>query len=158
MLPSENVKLIIITPEQAEVVSEIAFPLFAEVYADTPKEIVDAFLQKTQTPENIREQMRSGTVYMFIMYGGERAGYLAYETDAEGMRLSKLYLLKGFRGKGIGAFCLGYVEDIAREKGIGTVRLEVNETNPQAREFYRSHGYSHAGRIDYMRIVMRKTL
>ena len=86
----------------------MAFPLFREVYKDTPSDIVEAFLQKTQTPESIAEQIRSGTVYLFIRYDDEIAGYLAYEFDSEGLRLSKLYLLPAFRGKGIGGYLLGY--------------------------------------------------
>ena len=36
--------------------------------------------------------------------------------------------------------------------------VEVNEINPSAMEFYRSHGYSVEERIDFMRVVMRKRL
>ena len=136
----------------------MAFPLFREVYKDTQSEIVEEFLQKTQTPESIAEQIRSGTVYLFIRYDGEIAGYLAYEFDDEGLRLSKLYLLPAFRGKGIGGYLLGYVEERARENGSGMIHLEVNEVNPHAREFYRLHGFVPGERLDYRRIVMRKQL
>ena len=136
----------------------MAFPLFREVYRDTPSDIVEAFLQKTQTPESIAEQIRSGTVYLFIRYDGEIAGYLAYEFDDEGLRLSKLYLLPAFRGKGIGGYLMGYVEERARENGSGMIHLEVNEVNPHAREFYRLHGFVPGERLDYRRIVMRKQL
>jgi GNAT superfamily N-acetyltransferase len=147
-----------IPPERAGEVSEMAFPLFREVYKDTQSEIVEEFLQKTQTPESIAEQIRSGTVYLFIRYDGEIAGYLAYEFDDEGLRLSKLYLLPAFRGKGIGGYLLGYVEERARENGSGMIHLEVNEVNPHAREFYRLHGFVPGERLDYRRIVMRKQL
>ena len=136
----------------------MAFPLFREVYKDTQSEIVEEFLQKTQTPESIAEQIRSGTVYLFIRYDGEIAGYLAYEFDGEGLRLSKLYLLPAFRGKGIGRYLLGYVEERARENGSGIIHLEVNEVNPHAREFYRLHGFVPGEKLDYRRIVMRKAL
>ena len=136
----------------------MAFPLFREVYKDTQSEIVEAFLQKTQTPESIAEQIRSGTVYLFIRYDGEIAGYLAYEFDDEGLRLSKLYLLPAFRGKGIGGYLLGYVEERAKERNSRMIHLEVNEVNPHAREFYRLHGFVPGERLDYRRIVMRKQL
>ena len=147
-----------IPPERAGEVSEMAFPLFREVYKDTQSEIVEEFLQKTQTPKSIAEQIRSGTVYLFIRYDSEIAGYLAYEFDDEGLRLSKLYLLPAFRGKGIGGYLMGYVEERARENGSGMIHLEVNEVNPHAREFYRLHGFVPGERLDYRRIVMRKQL
>ena len=99
-LDDGRTELEFISPDEAEIISGIAFPLFREVYQDTPTEVVEEFLQKTQTPESIREQMGSGTIYAFITFDGERAGYVAYEACSEGMRLSKLYLFKEFRGKG----------------------------------------------------------
>ena len=157
-LDDGRIELEFLSPDEAEEITEIAFPLFREVYRETPSEIVEAFLQETQTPESIRRQMASGTIYAFINRDGERAGYVAYEACSEGMRLSKLYLFEGYRGKGIGGRILKYVEDETRKSGFGTVRLEVNEINPSAREFYRSHGYSVEERIDFMRVVMRKRL
>ena len=93
-----------------------------------------------------------------VSYDDEIAGYLAYEFDDEGLRLSKLYLLPAFRGKGIGGYLMGYVEERARENGSGMIHLEVNEVNPHAREFYRLHGFVPGERLDYRRIVMRKQL
>ena len=157
MTSTTRITVEVLTPERAGEISEMAFPLFREVYKDTPSDIVEAFLQKTQTPESIAEQIRSGTVYAFVHSNGELAGYLAYEKDAEGMRLSKLYLLPAFRGKGLGKWMLEYVEDRAREAGSDTIHLEVNELN-NAREFYGKHGFVPGERIDFMRIVMRKSL
>ena len=157
-LDDGRTELEFLCPDEAEEITGIAFPLFREVYRETPTEIVEAFLQKTQTPESIRRQMGSGTIYAFIDYDGKRAGYVAYEACSEGMRLSKLYLFEEYRGNGIGGRILRFVEGEARKSGFGTVRLEVNEINPSAMEFYRSHGYSLEERIDFMRVVMRKRL
>ena len=80
--------------------------LFREVYSLNPKERVDWFLSTYQSPESIREQILSGTVYAFILLRKERIGFVAYEKDSEVMCLSKLYLLKEYRGKGVG----GHIE------------------------------------------------
>lgn len=119
---------------------------------------MEEFLQKNQTPESIAEQIRSGTVYLFVLCEGICGGYLAYEINGEELRLSKLYLLPAFRGKGLGKQLLGYVEDRARDAGAASIRLEVNETNTRAMEFYAGHGFVPRERIDYMRIVMVKRL
>ena len=153
-----HIELDFIGPECSAEVSDMAFPLLREVYRDTPSDVVESFLQRYQTPEAVAEQIAAGARYAFILCDGECVGYLAYETDAEGMRLSKLYLLPESRGKGIGSFALGYVEDRAREAGLGSVHLEVNEISPRTIAFYEAHGYRTAGRMEYMRIVMRKVL
>ena len=147
-----------VRPEEAKEVSEMAHPIFWEVYAQNPKERVEWFLNTYQSPESIREQILSGTVYAFVILEGERIGYLAYEKDSGGMRLSKLYLLKEYRGRGIGGHLLGYVEDRAREAGASCVHLEVNQYRTRSQEFYKSHGYVPDERMDDYRIIMRKRL
>ena len=153
-----SIGLVPVIPGQAEAITEMARPIFDEVYAATPKDVVDEFFQLTQTPERIREQIASGTEYFFIMYDGERAGYLAYHPDDLGMYLSKLYLKKEFRGKGIGAKMLEHVEGIARGSGAACVHLEVNVLRTTAQEFYRSHGYEVKEQLEYYRVIMQKRL
>ena len=147
-----------LTPEDADEVSAIAYSLFYDVYSETPREIVDAFLERFQTPEAIREQMRTGSEYAFIISRGERAGYLAFEIDDEGMHLSKLYLLEGFRDRGIGGRIVGYVEDRARAAGVGRIHLDVNMYNKGAIQFYERHGFVLRGRMEYVRLLMVKGL
>ena len=151
-------KLQPVRPEHAKEVSEMAHPIFWEVYAQNPKERVEWFLNTYQSPESIREQILSGTVYAFVILDGERVGYLAYEKDSGGMRLSKLYLLKEYRGRGIGGHLLRYVEDRAREEGADRVHLEVNIHRTTSRHFYESHGYAEVDCLDGYRIVMAKSL
>ena len=133
-------------------------PYSGEVYALNPKERVDWFLSTYQSPDSIREQIQSGTVYAFIVLQGKRIGYVAYEEDSEGMRLSKLYLLKEYRGMGIGGHILDYVENEARKAGIGSMHLEVNQFKTRSQEFYQKRGYAESERMDDYRIIMRKSL
>ena len=155
---SGGVSLEPVPPEHSGEVSEMAYPLYWEVYDKNPPERVKWFLDTYQSPESIREQILSGTVYDFILLDGKRVGYMAYEKDSGGVRLSKLYLLKEYRGKGIGGHLLDYVEDRAREAGAGCVHLEVNQYRTRSQEFYQSHGYVPDERMDDYRIIMRKRL
>ena len=147
-----------VPPERSGEVADRAEPIYREVYARNPKKRVDWFLSTYQSPESIREQILSGTVYGFIVLNGERIGYVAYEKDSEGMRLSKLYLLKEYRGKGIGGIVLDHVEEEARKAGIGSMHLEVNQFKTRSQEFYTKHGYAESERMDDYRIIMRKSL
>lgn len=144
--------------ESSAEISDMAFPLLRDVYSNTPADVVEEFLRIYLTPEAIADQIRAGAVYAFIICDGERAGFMAYEVDCEGMHLSKLYLLPEFRGNGIGSAVIGYVEDRAREDGLDSVHLEVNEISPRTIAFYERLGYRASGRMAQMRIVMRKDL
>ena len=147
-------------PDEAESVSEIAYPLFYEVYGYEPEDVIREFLEDNQSPDAIRRQMSEGIRYAFIMYGGERAGYVAFGIVGESMALSKLYLFGEFRGMGIGTRILQMVEDLARSDGISTVRLDVNVENSGALRLYERSGYVAKGRtgLHNRRLVMEKRL
>ena len=153
-----DMRLEFIGPDKAEEISEIAFPLFREVYSNVPSDVVEGFLRKTQTPEAIREQMENGLRYAYIIHKGERAGYVAFGIDAEGMYLSKFYLFKGYRRLGLGSWVMDYVERRARELGAGRIHLDVNTDNAPAIAFYGKHGFVMGENITFMRAVMSKDL
>ena len=68
-----------IEPEQAEEISAIAYKLFFQVYPWEPEDVILGFLDETQAPDMIREQMAQGMRYAFIISDtGERAGYVGY--------------------------------------------------------------------------------
>lgn len=147
-------------PDEAETVSEIAYPLFYEVYGYEPEDVVREFLEDNQSPDAIRRQMSEGIRYAFIMYDSERAGYVAFGIAGEIMALSKLYLFGEFRGRRIGTRILQMVEDLARSDGISTVRLDVNVENSGALRLYERSGYVAKGRtgLHNRRLVMEKRL
>ena len=153
-----DLELEFLGPERAEEISAIAFPLFREVYADVPQDIVEAFLQKTQTPGAIREQMASGMEYAYIVSGGVSRGYVAFGIDGRGMYLSKFYLFPEYRRSGLGSLVIGFVERRAREAGAGMMHLDVNRKNYRAIRFYERHGFIKRKDLTFMRVEMTKTL
>ena len=147
-----------IGPERAEEVSEIAYPLFAEVYDYVPRDMLDEFLEETQTPERIREQIADGLRYAFILEDGVRVGYVCYGMDSQGMYLSKLYICMESRGRGIGSEVIDAVEAEARAQSAARIHLDVNYRNEGAIRLYRRKGFVEGERIGYMRVVMSKPL
>ena len=124
-----------IGPERAEEVSEIAYPLFAEVYDYVPRDMLDEFLEETQTPERIREQIADGLRYAFILEDGVRVGYVCYGMDV-----------------------IDAVEAEARAQSAARIHLDVNYRNEGAIRLYRRKGFVEGERIGYMRVVMSKPL
>ncbi len=67
------------------------------------------------------------------------------------------------RGKGVGHKLLCEIEQIFKEKGVGTCVLEVRENNLQALELYSKAGYKHISKLENYYgsahgLRMRKTL
>ena len=147
-----------IGPDEAEGLSELAYPLLREVYSYVPDDLLDEFLEQEQSSEGIRRQMAEGTVYEWIIADGVRAGYLAYGMEGDAMHLGKLYLFEGYRGRGIGSQAMDRVEGIARSRGARSIVLEVNERNAGAISLYSRKGFRESGKAGLMRIVMTRML
>lgn len=150
-----------IGPERAEEISEIAYTLFFEVYPYETRETLLGFLDETQAPGRIREQMAAGMRYAFILTDdGRRAGYVGYGMEGDRMFLSKLYLFPEFRGHGLGSAVMDLAEMEAVGKGARSIYLDVNGRNTGAIELYRRKGYVEKGRtgLNYIRVVMEKQL
>ena len=122
------------------------------------KEQNDYMLDLFQSVRGITDQLRHGYRYYFVREDGRNIGFMAFFPREDHMYLSKLYLKKEFRGKGIGAKMLEHVEGIARRSGAACVHLEVNVLRTTAQEFYRSHGYEVKEQLEYYRVIMQKRL
>jgi ribosomal-protein-alanine N-acetyltransferase len=60
--------------------------------------------------------------------------------------LANIALREEWRGRGLGAFLLDRVLEVARERGVRTLFLEVRDSNTAARALYESRGFVEIGR------------
>jgi ribosomal protein S18 acetylase RimI-like enzyme len=105
---------------------------------------VDYMLAELQSAPAITRQIRDGGYeYFFIVDGGERVGYLAVVPDFEGsaMQLSKIYLKRGARGRGVGRAILAQIEQECRRCGLRELWLTVNKDNADSIAFYERVGF-----------------
>lgn len=98
--------------------------------------------------------------------------YLVYEKDRtvatfqlkrldEKCRLQKLATSPRNTGKGIGSFCMNYIEETAKNEGCKKVCLEVYEKSVHAIDFYSHRGYREVGKtktLKYTEILMEKII
>jgi ribosomal protein S18 acetylase RimI-like enzyme len=79
-----------------------------------------------------------------LFYG--LAGYLAFHAfepriAKDVLRIECLAVVPDKRGQGIGTLLLAVVDELARTKDFGVVRLEVVDTNPLAQRLYERQGF-----------------
>ena len=86
---------------------------------------------------------------------GYAMGTWGFSTEQGGrfLLLDELFVLPEFRGRGLGAATLAFVEQEAKRAGAGAVRIEVSVENAPARELYRAAGY-----VDLHRLSLAKRL
>lgn len=87
-----------------------------------------------------------GVVYG--IFSAELIGYVilvfGFSFDYGGREcfIEEIFLKPEFRGTGIGSKVLGEIEQIIREQGFKSVRLEVEHSNPRARKLYEQLGFA----------------
>jgi len=104
-------------------------------------------LQKFQSVDAMSRQISQGFHYLRIDDNGDLIGYLAYEKRNSELFLSKIYVLKQYRGKGVGKRALQHVMDAARELNCGKVTLTVNKLNTNAIKAYEKTGFIKKGPV-----------
>jgi ribosomal protein S18 acetylase RimI-like enzyme len=99
-------------------------------------------LSQRYTPAIIRAQIQSGNAWWDCALADERMiGFAQYESYERSMKLDKLYLHQDFQRRGYGGIMLAHIEEQARRRRFGAVRLNVNKYNVKSIAAYRKNGY-----------------
>lgn len=78
------------------------------------------------------------------------AGYAILWCVLDQGELANIAVAEEWRGRALGAFLLDRVVDVARERGVRSLFLEVRESNAAARHLYETRGFMEIGRrADY---------
>ena len=120
--------------ELAKLTSEIWHEYWTVILS---AEQIDYMVDKFQSGHAIKEQIENENyVYFYIVYEGENAGYIGMSRKKEYLFLSKLYIKKDFRHKGIGTKVFEFIKKYAKENGYKKIRLTVNKNNKNTIEAY----------------------
>lgn len=106
-------------------------------------EQIEYMLEQRYTSAIIRAQLQSGKAWWDeAVLDGRIIGFAQYEPCGRSMKLDKLYLHQDYQRQGYGGRMLAHVEDEARRRGFGAVRLNVNKHNLKSIAAYRKNGYA----------------
>ena len=106
---------------------------------------VDYMLAQFQSEAAIRRDIEEGYVYDIAFMGHSACGYSATRNDGESFFLSKLYVQKDCRGRGIAHMLVDRAARRAREAGAKALRLTCNKHNIGSLAAYARMGFIVAG-------------
>lgn len=99
-------------------------------------------LNKYQSAEAMFDQFSAGYKYAYVICDEQKAGYFAYDGKAEkGVFISKLYIHKDFRRRGLGRCILDFIAKETRALGCTAMTLSVNKDNSDSIQFYLAYGF-----------------
>ncbi|MBR5512902.1 MAG: GNAT family N-acetyltransferase [Ruminococcus sp.] len=105
---------------------------------------VDYMVEKFQSIDAMTEQIEFQNYnYLSVCENGKLCGYIGIKPeDCDRLFLSKFYLHKEYRGRGIATAMMNYIFDEARKIGKKRVYLTVNKHNDHAIDVYKKIGFA----------------
>lgn len=101
-------------------------------------EQINYMVEKFQSENAIINQMKNENYkYYFINYENKNVGYVGISPHSDYLFLSKLYIKKDFRHKGIGKAVFEKIKDF----GFDKIQLTVNKYNQNTIDAYLKYGF-----------------
>jgi len=136
----------VLTEHHIEIVESLAREIWTEHYISIIGiEQVDYMLNRFQSRQAIREQIRGGALYFLMKEDNEFIGYIAVQPKGADLFLSKIYVRSSRRNKGQGKKAVCFAEKLAQEKGLRKIVLTVNKNNVNAIKAYEKMGFRNIG-------------
>lgn len=83
--------------------------------------------------------------YYILWENGVAVGYAGMDVVLDEAHIRKICVERSCRQKGYGTLLLEKLEQVAADKGVGTIMLEVRASNTAAQALYHSCGYQKKG-------------
>jgi ribosomal protein S18 acetylase RimI-like enzyme len=109
------------------------------------------YLQKAFNTDQLKgELLNPETIFYWAFAGNERVGYCKINEgsaqselqDPDALELERIYVFKGYQGKGYGRSALNQILQLGREKAKNYLWLGVWEHNHRAIRFYKEYGFT----------------
>lgn len=123
----------------ANLASEIWHEYWTEILS---LEQINYMVEKFQSEKAIRNQYKNEKyTYFFIQNNDKNIGYFGISEKENYLFLSKLYISKDYRHKGIGSKTFEKIKEIAKGKSYKSIQLTVNKYNTNTIKAYEKWGF-----------------
>ena len=152
--PEINIKRA--TPEDAELISHLSKITFEDTFKGTcTDEDLQSFVEKAFCVADILNELKDeDDLYFIALYNNVATGYMRLKEDYteypavkkyKALELKRIYVLKDYQSKKIGAALLALALQLATEKNYEVIWLGVWEHNEKAKSFYKQWGFIDTG-------------
>ena len=144
------------TPEDADELSELGAVTFFDTFKGTCTDAdMQGFIEEYFNRGQVLRELKNEDDFYFIVFLNKTpAGYIRIKeavSDVEivnrhrSIELKRLYVLKEYHSKKIGAALMKFALDFAVEKNYELIWLGVWEHNERAKMFYKKFGFQDSG-------------
>lgn len=133
----------VITNEQIKVLADTANIVWHEAFTNIiTLSQIEYMIEKFQSFNALCEAINKNNYkYYLIKSDNIVMGYTGLHEENGKLFLSKLYILKEYRGKQVASKAFDFIEKFAKERNLKAVWLTVNRNNSHAIEVYKHKGF-----------------
>lgn len=132
------------TDYDIKLIANMAEQIWNEAFADIiTKQQIDYMIEKFQSYDAIKQQIvHNNYHYTICMIDNEAVGYCGVQPQDDGtLYLSKMYLKKEARGRGLFTETIDMLRRLCKENNIKSIWLTVNKHNARAIAAYEKNGF-----------------
>ncbi len=131
------------TEDQIKKLAEVANVVWHDAFKDIiTLAQIEYMIEKFQSFNALSEAINKNNYeYYFIKDDDKILGYTGLKPENGKLFLSKLYILREYRGKQVASKAFGFIENLAGKKNLKAVWLTVNRNNNHAIEVYKHKGF-----------------
>ena len=101
----------------------------------------DYMLNKFQSIEGLKKQIKEGYKFYWINLDGKNVGFFSFKEREGKLYISKLYIDKEYRGRGLSKSVMAFLKVVAKENNLPGLFLNVNKRNFDTIEIYKRLGF-----------------
>lgn len=133
----------VITEHQIADLADLAKKVWNEYFVSILiQDQIDYMVDKFQSMPAMTEQIQNqGYQYYFLNLEGKNIGYIGVREETGKLFLSKLYIVKEYRGKGFASEAFEFLENMCQNKKIRAIWLTVNRYNEDTIHIYEKKGF-----------------
>lgn len=136
-------------PDEIRLMADFASSIWREYWTERlPEGQTEYMIKKFQSAEAMTRQLESENYsYFYIVADGVKAGYTGLSVRDDYLFLSKLYILKDFRHRGIATEAFYKIVEFAKAHDRKRIVLTVNKGNINAIKAYKKLGFIQADAV-----------
>lgn len=145
--------------EHSQIISEIGKQAFWESHGHSAsKEYINSFIAKTYNEAAINKEFKNTNIlYHLVSFNDKIAGFSKIELSSSNVnikdpnitKLDRLYLLKEFYGKNLGAKLVDLIIELSKQNQQNGIWLAVWKENQKALNFYLKAGFKIVGEFNF---------
>lgn len=137
-----SMKLVLVDQNLIALTSKFAQEVFVDYYTNLIGIEQSIYMANLFLSENaITNLMKNGAIFKLVMNDTEPVAFFEYIKEEDKVFLSKLYVKKQYRKKGISRMMLQDCIDYAKENNKDSIYLTVNKGNINSINVYKHYGF-----------------